>query len=199
VARRVETVRRLDPATVLSAYRQGFFPMADSQHGDIAWYSPDPRAIIPLDHFHVSRSLRRAVRRGDLTIRIDTSFATVIRECANREETWISDEIIEANTILHRRGHVHSIEAWRGEWLAGGLYGVTLGGAFFGESMFSRETDDSKVALVFLVEHLKNRGYLLLDTQFINDHVRQFGAREIPRQEYLTLLASAVEAPLKFL
>jgi leucyl/phenylalanyl-tRNA--protein transferase len=199
VTRRKETARRLDPVTVLSAYRQGFFPMADSRYGDIAWYSPDPRAILPLDHFHVSRSLRRAVRRGGLTIRIDTSFAAVIRECAEREETWISDEIIEAYTILHLRGHAHSIESWHGDWLVGGLYGVTLGGAFFGESMFSRETDASKVALVFLVEHLKNRGFLLLDTQFVNDHVLRFGAREIPRQEYLDLLASAVDAPVTFL
>lgn len=180
------------------AYRHGYFPMADSRSGPVSWYSPDPRAIIPLDAFQVSRSLRRTIRKHIYDVRFDTAFGQVIRGCANRAETWISEEIISLYTRLHAEGYVHSVESWRSGSLAGGLYGVALGGAFFGESMFSSEPDASKVALVNLVDHLRARGYRLLDTQFINEHIRQFGAIEISRPEYLARLADALDAGVTF-
>ena len=180
------------------AYAHGFFPMADSRSGPISWYSPDPRAVIPLQGFHPPRSLRRVIRKGMFEIRVDTAFEEVIRRCAMREETWISESVIHAYTVLHHRGHAHSVEAWRGGRLAGGLYGVSMKGAFFGESMFAVESEASKVALVWLVGHLQRKGFVLLDTQIMNEHVRQFGAIEIPRAEYLNLLASALSADVSF-
>lgn len=184
--------QHIDPDFVVAAYRNGYFPMAASRRGPVAWYSPDPRAIIPLDAIDISRSLRRTVRKGVFEIRINTVFPTVIRACAERDETWISEEIIRTYTVLHERGYAHSVESWSGDELAGGLYGVAIGGAFFGESMFSEKTDASKVALVHLVERLRQRGFLLLDTQYLNDHLLRFGAREIPRNSYLELLAQAL-------
>jgi leucyl/phenylalanyl-tRNA--protein transferase len=189
---------KLDAATVLTAYRAGYFPMADPHTQGISWYSPDPRAIIPLDQFHVPRSLRQTITKGRFEIRLDTSFEEVIRSCAVRDETWISGQIIRVYTELHRRGHAHSIESWQGDVLMGGLYGVAIGGAFFGESMFSRTSDASKVALVALVARLQERGFVLLDTQFINEHVRQFGAVEIRRAEYLKQLHHALELNTEF-
>lgn len=183
---------------LVEAYSNGYFPMADSRTGPIWWYSPDPRAIIPLDRFKTSRSLRQRVRKATYEIRMDTAFEAVITGCAEREETWISDEIIGGYVALHRDGFAHSVESWRDGVLAGGLYGVSICGAFFGESMFSRQTDASKVALVALVEHLRRRRFLLLDSQFINDHVRQFGAVEIPRVEYLRRLRAALKAETNF-
>jgi leucyl/phenylalanyl-tRNA--protein transferase len=165
--------------------------MAESRHGTVQWYTSDPRAIIPLDRFRISRSLRGVLKRRTFSIAVDTAFPEVIRACADRAETWISDEVIEVYTALHRRGDAHSVEAWRGRTLAGGLYGVVIGGAFFGESMFSRESNASKVALVALVGHLRARGFRLLDSQLMNEHMRQFGAVEIPRARYLRLLAEA--------
>jgi leucyl/phenylalanyl-tRNA--protein transferase len=185
-------MRSLDTEFVLLAYRSGYFPMADARTGEISWYSPDPRAILPLDSFTVSRSLRQAIRKKKFDIRIDSAFGDVIRGCARREDTWISDQIIEAYTVLHLQGYAHSVESWLGGQLVGGLYGVAIGAAFFGESMFSLVTNASKVALVHLVELLKPRHFRLLDTQFVNDHLRQFGAIEIPRSSYLELLAEAV-------
>ena len=185
--------QKLDADFVLMAYCHGYFPMADPHTGGISWYSPDPRAIIPLDDFKISRSLRQAVRKKIFDIRIDTAFEHVIRLCAEREETWISDEIISVYTQLHRRGFAHSVESWQGRKLVGGLYGVAIGGAFFGESMFSRMTNASKVALVYLADRLKQRKFRLLDTQFMNEHVRQFGAYEISRSSYLNLLAEALK------
>jgi leucyl/phenylalanyl-tRNA---protein transferase len=186
------------PAELLvSAYASGWFPMA-VEGGEIRWFSPDPRGIIPLDAFHVPSRLARVVRRGTFRIEIDTAFEAVIRACAaaerDREDpgTWISDEIIASYTSLHARGLAHSVEAWRGDRLVGGLYGVALRGAFFGESMFHHETDASKVALVSLVERLRRRGYLLLDTQWVTEHLEQFGALEIPRDEYLKRLEAAL-------
>jgi leucyl/phenylalanyl-tRNA--protein transferase len=176
------------------AYRAGFFPMAESREGPLGWFSPDPRAIIPLETFRVSRSLRRVLRKEAFTVRLNSAFEQVIRACAGREETWISEEIIEAYTALHARGLAHSVESWQGEQLAGGLYGVAIGGVFFGESMFSRTRDASKVALVHLVTRLRARGYVLLDTQFLTPHLMQFGALEIPRSRYLALLTEAVTA-----
>jgi leucyl/phenylalanyl-tRNA--protein transferase len=192
------------PAELLvSAYASGWFPMA-VDGGEIRWFSPDPRGIIPLDAFHVPRRLARVVRQGLFRIEIDTAFEHVIRACAEAERdrddpgTWISEEIVESYVALHRRGLAHSVEAWRGDRLAGGLYGVALRGAFFGESMFHRETDASKVALVALVERLRNRGYRLLDTQWVTDHLEQFGAVEIPRKEYLSRLEAALAVEVTF-
>ena len=189
----------LTPELLLEAYGAGFFPMADSREGMIHWYSPDPRGIIPLDAFHVPRTLRRVVRSARYAIRCDTVFERVMRECASREETWISEEIIRAYTGLHREGYAHSVEAWEENTLAGGLYGVALGAAFFGESMFSLTPDASKVALVALVDRLRAGGFTLLDTQFVTAHLRQFGAREISRREYLELLVRAVRSSGRWL
>ncbi|MER3419401.1 MAG: leucyl/phenylalanyl-tRNA--protein transferase [Chloroflexota bacterium] len=188
----------LTPDLLVRAYCVGFFPMADSRRGHIRWYSPDPRAVIPLDTFHVPRSLRRTMRRGRFDVRVNRAFGAVIRACADRPETWISDEIVRAYEDLHALGLAHSVETWQEERLVGGLYGVALGGAFFGESMFSRVTDASKVALVALVERLRARGFTLLDTQFLTPHLARFGAVEIARAEYLRRLAAALEQECRF-
>jgi leucyl/phenylalanyl-tRNA--protein transferase len=189
----------LSPELVLRAYRAGYFPMADSRHGRVQWYTSDPRAVIPLERFHISRSLRQVLKKGEFAVAFDTAFPEVIQACAGRAETWISDEVIAVYTTLHRRGDAHSVEAWRGPTLAGGLYGVAIGGAFFGESMFSRESNASKVALVALVRHLRSRGFRLLDSQFMNEHMRQFGTVEISRVSYLGLLAEATGVSARFL
>ncbi len=166
--------------------------MAD-EFGNIYWFDPDPRAIIPLDErFHVSKRLARTIRRGTFEIRVDTVFRTVMEACATRDETWISNELIELYTELHRMGFAHSVETWLGGKLVGGLYGVALRGLFAGESMFSHHRDASKVALVHLVERLRTGGFTLLDTQFITPHLARFGAIEIPREEYLLLLSDAM-------
>jgi leucyl/phenylalanyl-tRNA--protein transferase len=188
----------LKPELLVRAYCMGVFPMADSRAGEVRWYAPDPRAIVPLDSFHVSRSLRRTIRRGTFEVRVDTAFGAVMRACGARDQTWISDEIIAAYEALYRLGLAHSVETWRGDELVGGLYGVTLGGAFFGESMFSRQTDASKVALVALVDRLRERSYTLLDTQFLTDHLARFGAVEIPKQEYQARLATALRLDCRF-
>lgn len=188
----------IDCDALVAAYRRGFFPMADPHTGEISWYCPDPRAIIPLDAFNVPRSLRRILREHAFEIRVDTAFPQVIQGCAEREETWISGDIMRAYILLHNRGFAHSVESWRGGSLVGGLYGVSIGGAFFGESMFSKISDASKVTLVHLVERLRKKGYRLLDTQIMNEHVRQFGAIDIPRIHYLRLLAQAVEISTDF-
>jgi leucyl/phenylalanyl-tRNA--protein transferase len=200
-----ESVQTFDPASPLSpelvllGYRRGYFPMAESRHGRVCWYTSDPRAVIPLDRFRIPRSLRQVLKKHPFSIAFDTAFPDVIRACAGRAETWISDEVIEVYTMLHRRGDAHSVEAWRGRTLAGGLYGVAIGGAFFGESMFSRESNASKVALVGLVHHLRARGFRLLDSQFMNEHMRQFGTVEIPQAWYLRLLAEAIGLNTTFL
>jgi leucyl/phenylalanyl-tRNA--protein transferase len=193
-----EKAQQLDPDFVVMAYCNGYFPMADPRTRVISWYSPNPRAIIPLDTFSIPRSLKQRMRRRPFDIKRDTAFAQVIRRCAEREETWISDEIIRVYTELHERGFAHSVEAWDGDVLAGGLYGVAINGAFFGESMFSRQSDASKIALVHLVDHLNARHFGLLDTQYINSHVSQFGAVEIPRSSYLLLLSDALHRKTQF-
>ena len=183
--------------TLLSAYASGWFPMAVAP-GEIRWYSPDPRGIIPLDTFHVPSRLARTLRARRFEIRLDTSFPAVIEACAERgdeEGNWIDREIIESYCALHDRGVAHSVETWENGALVGGLYGVALGGAFFGESMFHRAKDASKAALVALVEQLRTRGYTLLDTQWVTDHLLQFGAIEIPRRRYLRLLDEALARP----
>ncbi|PYJ09628.1 MAG: leucyl/phenylalanyl-tRNA--protein transferase [Verrucomicrobia bacterium] len=181
----------IDSEVLLQGYRLGVFPMA-MDDGEIEWFSPDPRAILPLDEFHVPHTLERAVRKQSFEIRIDTSFTEVMRQCAQRRETWINDEIIESYTRLHQFGHAHSVESWQNGELAGGLYGVAIGGAFFGESMFHHVRDASKIALLALVEHLRSRHFTLLDTQWVTPHLAQFGAIEIPRPEYLYRLNKAV-------
>ena len=187
---------------LVSAYASGWFPMAVAD-GEIRWFSPDPRGIIPLDHFHIPRRLARVIRRGTFTIEIDRDFASVIRHCAmaDREDdggTWIDEQIYDSYCALHEAGYAHSVEAWQDGALAGGLYGVALGGAFFGESMFHRVTDASKVALVALVERLRGHGFTLLDTQWTTEHLEQFGATDIPRDEYLRRLDAALRLPRKF-
>ena len=180
------------------AYCNGYFPMADVRTDVISWYSPDPRAILPLDRFRISRSLRQRIKSQIYELRVNTEFERVIRSCAEREQTWISEEMVRVYIQLHERGFAHSVESWHDGILVGGLYGVAIGGAFFGESMFSRQRDASKVALVHLVDRLGQRKFQLLDTQFMNEHIAQFGATEIPRSTYLTLLAEALRLDSSF-
>jgi leucyl/phenylalanyl-tRNA---protein transferase len=187
---------------LVTAYASGWFPMATE--GEIRWYSPDPRGILPLDTVHIPRRLARVARKGRFRIEIDRAFGDVIRACAADDRdpldpgTWINDEIIESYTALHDQGIAHSVETWIDDRLVGGLYGVALRGAFFGESMFHRETDASKVALVALVERLRVRGYVLLDTQWVTPHLEQFGAVEIPREEYLRRLEESLRLDCRF-
>lgn len=190
----------LEPDLLLAAYRRGIFPMAVDKRGTIGWFSPDPRAIIPLDdRFHVAHGLRRTLKSGKLAVTFDTAFEEVIRACAKRREgTWISKEIIASYCRLHELGQAHSVETRLAGKLVGGLYGVQIGGAFFGESMFHRATDASKVALVALVERLRTQGFVLLDTQWLTAHLAQFGTCEIPRSEYLRRLEHAVALRCEF-
>lgn len=182
----------LDPVVVINAYTQGIFPMADDD-GTIYWYAPDPRAILEHDNLHISRSLRATIRKGIYEIRMDTAFEKVMRSCAEREEIWINEVFIATYTYLHYAGFAHSVEAWQAGRLVGGLYGVSLGGAFMGESMFSRATDASKVCLVALVEYLKQRDYVLHDTQFLTPHLATLGVTEIPRRLYEQRLREALQ------
>jgi leucyl/phenylalanyl-tRNA--protein transferase len=190
----------IEPEMLLTAYRRGIFPMAVDKRGRIGWFSPDPRAVIPLDaRFHIPHGLRRVLKQKKFEITSDTDFETVIRECGKRREgTWISPGIIDSYCNLHRLGHAHSIETRLEGKLVGGLYGVALGGAFFGESMFHRATDASKVALVALVERLRAGGFVLLDTQWTAPHLQQFGTYEIPRREYLWQLEQALKLDRRF-
>ena len=192
----------LTPELLLYTYSQGIFPMGDDD-GEIYWYDPDPRAIIPLDDaFHVPRSLARRIRQGGFDVRIDSAFRQVITACAepdqNRENTWITPPIIDIYCELHRLGYAHSVETWIDGALVGGLYGVAIGGLFAGESMFSRATDSSKISLVYLVERLRAGGFTLLDTQFMTEHLRRFGTCEIPRDEYQRRLRRALQTPTAF-
>ncbi|NUN69849.1 MAG: leucyl/phenylalanyl-tRNA--protein transferase [Bacteroidetes bacterium] len=189
----------IDSRFLLHAYCNGFFPMADGREGEIRWYAPEMRGIIPLDGLKVSRSLRRTIRSGVFTIRYNTAFEQVMRACADRDDVWISETIIRSYCELHRLGYAHSVESWADGTLAGGLYGVSIGGAFFGESMFSRRTDASKAALVALVERLNARGYRLLDTQYQNDHLATLGCIEIPQQDYLLRLDDALRCSCRFI
>lgn len=183
---------------VLQGYRAGAFPMAD-EDGEILWFSPDPRCIFPLDAFHIPRSVRQVISRGQFDVRVNTAFDQVIAACAERGEgTWISDDIMRVYRALHRGGYAHSVECWQGDVLGGGLYGVSIGGAFFGESMFTRITNASKVALAALVERLRTRGFTLLDTQWNTPHLERFGAVEIPRREYVRRLRAALALPVRF-
>lgn len=191
---------RLTPEMLIRAYSMGIFPMGDSDNPKrgIRWYGPDPRCILDLDDFHLPRRLARTCRQGKFRLTVNKAWSDVIKACATRETTWITEEIFEAYTELHRHGLAHSVEAWQGETLAGGLYGVSLGGAFMGESMFHTVTDASKVALVYLVHRLKDRGFVLLDCQFMTEHLQIFGARDIPQSEYLSRLSHALSLPCRF-
>lgn len=193
----------LTPALLIKAYSVGLFPMAESADDpSLFWVDPEQRGIMPLDGFHVPRSLRKTVRKGRFEVACDADFAGVMRACAaptpERPSTWINDEIIALYGALHREGHAHSVECRRGGALVGGLYGVSIGAAFFGESMFSRETDASKVALVHLVARLRRGGYALLDAQFMTAHLARFGAVEVPRRKYRRLLADALARAADF-
>ena len=184
---------RLDPRLLLQGYATGIFPMADSREADeLFWVEPRNRAIIPLGNFHVSRSLDRTIRSGKFSVTRDCDFAGVIAACAEREETWINAELEQAMLALHGSGHAHSIEVWRDERLAGGIYGVKLGRAFFGESMFSRVRDASKVALAWLVARLKVGNFTLLDCQFMTEHLASLGAVSVTREVYVALLSAAL-------
>jgi len=193
----------LTPDMLLKAYAVGVFPMAEDRNDpELFWVDPRMRGIILLDEFHVPRRLRRTIRQGAFTVTFDMEFEAVIESCAeatgNRPRTWINDRIIELYSTLYRMGHAHSVECWRDGQLAGGLYGVSLGGIFFGESMFSRDTDASKVALVYLAASLKLGAYHFIDTQFITKHLVRFGAKEIPRSEYRILLSDALATRAAF-
>ena len=190
--------KMIPPELLLQGYRLGVFPMA-MEDDSIEWFSPERRGIIPLDTFHLPHTARRAWRRRAFDIKIDTAFSEVIRACARREETWINQEIIASYEHLHAIGQAHSVEAWQKDKLAGGLYGVAIGGGFFGESMFHRITDASKVALAALVEQLRRQRFVLLDTQWLTSHLLQFGAMEISRAEYLELLERALNLKRSFL
>jgi leucyl/phenylalanyl-tRNA--protein transferase len=187
----------IDPEVLLQGYRLGVFPMA-MDDGEIEWFSPDPRAILPLDGFHVSHTLERVVRKKSFEIRVNAAFSEVMQQCAQRAETWINGEIIESYTRLHQLGHAHSVEAWQNNQLVGGLYGVAIGGVFFGESMFHQVRDASKIALLALVEQLRKQRFTLLDTQWLTPHLRKFGAIEIPRPRYLHLLNTTVNLTRRF-
>jgi leucyl/phenylalanyl-tRNA--protein transferase len=185
---------------LLRAYSIGLFPMSDdADDPEIFWVDPEVRGTIPLDQFHVSRSLAKKIRKQPFQITVNRAFADVMRLCAesaeDRPTTWINETILRLYTELHQIGHAHSVEAWEGDELVGGLYGVSLGAAFFGESMFARRTDASKICLVALVERLKQRGFMLLDTQFTTEHLISFGAVDIPRDDYAVILEKAVNIP----
>ena len=193
----------LTPKIVLDAYSKGLFPMAENRRDkQLFWIDPEVRGILPLDNFHIPRSLKKKIRNNPFEVRFDHNFSAVIRACAQqkpkRRETWINDEIIELYTKLFCMRHAHSVECWREEKLVGGLYGISIGGAFFGESMFSSERDSSKIALVHLVARLNLAGFTLLDTQFITDHLKQFGAIEISRLEYHKILSAALNLNVGF-
>ena len=189
----------LSAPLLLEGYRRGLFPMA-LEDGEIGWFSPDPRGILPLDEegFHVPHGLRRALKATRLEMRINSDFEGVIRACARRPETWISEEIIRSYRDLHMLGYAHSVEGWLDGELVGGLYGVALRGVFFGESMFHTATDASKIALVALVERLRERGFSLLDIQWTTPHLKTFGALDISRAEYLRRLAESLRQPREF-
>ncbi len=191
--------QRITPELLLRAYSIGLFPMSDAADDpEIFWVEPELRGILPLEQFHVSKSLAKAIRQKPFDIRFDTAFDTVIAKCAeeveDRPSTWINQTIRELYGALHRLGHAHSVEAFDGDELVGGLYGVSLGSAFFGESMFSRRTNASKICLVYLVERLKARGFTLLDTQFTTEHLKTFGAIDVPKEDYLKLLDKAMQS-----
>ena len=187
----------LKPGNMLRLYASGAFPMADDE-GRISWFMPEIRTIIPLDNYNIPRTLKTFLKKNNFEIRFDTNYLSVIRGCASREKTWISEELIEAYRRLHKKGHVHSVETWEGGKLVGGLYGVTFRGAFFGESMFSTVPQASKEALLKLIERLSLKDFVLLDVQYMTSHLKMFGAVEIDFEEYNKLLYSAYTRACEF-
>ena len=187
----------IEPSMLLNAYCQGIFPMG-LENGQLSWFSPDPRGVLPMDEWHVPRSVRSMLRKRAFDIRVNTAFKEVIRACGMRPETWITRQIIASYEALHSLGYAQSIETWENGELVGGLYGVCVGGAFFGESMFSKVTGGSKASLVWLMQHLQEREFLLHDTQWTTPHLAMFGGREIPRKQYLKLLGEAIRKPVRF-
>jgi len=189
-----EEESHLTPAQLIYAYSNGYFPMADDPEdgGEIYWHRPNQRGVIPLDAFHISKNLKRLYRNHPYQLKINTAFKQVMLACAQRDRTWINDDIINAYCTLQEMGYAMSFEVWEGAELVGGLYGVTLGNAYFGESMFSRKTNTSKLALIHLVAYLKKNKYTLLDTQYLNAHLEQFGAIEIPDKKYMEQLEAAI-------
>jgi leucyl/phenylalanyl-tRNA--protein transferase len=194
----VRVTRGLNAQMALDGYRQGIFPMGYPHRKEITWHRPPTRAILPLDGLHISRSLARTLKKGQFRVTFDTDFGGVMRGCAARDSTWITPEIIAVYSELHRRGYAHSVEVWVEEQLAGGLYGVHLGGAFFAESKFHRVADMSKVALVSLVDRMRRRGLSLLEVQYLTGHLAQFGVIEIPDADYRRLLESALTQECTF-
>jgi leucyl/phenylalanyl-tRNA--protein transferase len=195
-------MQKLSVADLLYGYNHGFFPMSDENTNDIYWYSPDPRAIIPIETYKCHKSLKSVINKKKFEIKLNTSFEEVIRSCSmprfEGDSVWISEDIIKVYLELHHFGFAHSVEAWQDEQLVGGLYGVALGSVFFGESMFYKVSDASKVAFHYLIQILRNNNFLLLDTQFINDNVKRFGAIEIKKSEFLKLLNKALNCPNTF-
>lgn len=191
---------QITPELLLRAYAAGVFPMSEGRDDpELFWVDPRERGILPLEGFHISRSLARRIRQAPFDIRINTDFAGVVEGCADRDETWINAEIFELYQQLHATGHAHSLELWEGDALIGGVYGVALGAAFFGESMFSRRRDASKIALAYLVSRLRFGGFELFDTQFVTDHLQSLGAVEISRAAYRSRLSDALQKPANFL
>lgn len=196
-------MEEITPDLLLKAYMSGYFPMSESRYSDkLYWFNPEVRGVLPLDAFHVPRSLEKTLRKQSFHLRANTAFTEVIQACAEAShhkknpttDSWINGRILSLYSELHRMGYAFSVETYKDELLVGGLYGVSIGGAFFGESMFSLVPDASKVALVYLVQRLREYGYTLLDTQFVNDHLKQFGVREVPREDYLVMLENALSA-----
>lgn len=192
-------MQKLTPDLLLQGYGIGIFPMAEHRDDpEIFWVDPERRGVLPLDQFHMSRSLARAMRRSTFEVRVDTDFDAVVAACADRTDTWINAEITRLYSALHTRGQAHSCEIWEGDTLVGGVYGVTLGAAFFGESMFSRRTNGSKMALAALVDRLTRAGFKLFDTQFLTDHLASLGAVEIDRSTYQARLHQATAQSARF-
>lgn len=190
----------IPPEVLLYAYAQGVFPMAESKHDEeVDWYTASRRGIIPLDGFHISKNVQRIIRQDKFEIRVDTNFRKVVQECANRESSWINDLITDSFELLHKQNNAHSVEVYQQGKLVGGLYGVSLGAAFFGESMFKKENEADKVALYYCHQILKDNGFRLWDTQFYTDHLAQFGCIEIEASEYETRLAKALEKEVFFI
>ena len=188
----------LKPENMIRLYASGAFPMADAQTGNINWYLPEIRTIIPLDNYNIPRSAKKAIYEQNFEIRFDSDFEGVLKGCADRESTWISEELKDAYRRLKKRGHIHTVETWKNENLVGGLYGVTFRGAFFGESMFSKVSQASKAALVALLKHLKEKDFVLLDVQYMTEHLKMFGAIEISFEEYTKMLHKAYAKASEF-
>ena len=184
---------------LLAAYSHGFFPMPHPETAEIQWFNPEPRAIIPLDAFHCSQSLKRSLKNSGFRLSVNQAFADVLAACADRQETWINQDIIDAYLKLYLDGHAHSVEIWKNDQLVGGTYGVSIGGAFFAESKFHRVRDASKAALYYLVEHLADRSFSLLEVQFMTEHLCSLGAIEIKASDYQARLRRALRQPVSFL